>query len=312
MPFENLPAVVALEALPVLTGTRRSASIQLSEKYLENRIAVLSALDIDPTSERIDALRRSRRLLDTEVSIESFDADAFLEAMNELRETYRRIPEVTFLQENYPGTCIVVPELVRNRNKIEFGARIYFHPEDHAPKPREIVRRNVTAIVNDDEHAFDRYKGRIHGYPECCIASFAERNSESPERRSVASLETQVRADSIGTDANVSIEDILPDFFATPAAYSFFSRQFYPEPQCHAAQSRGEEIYEELSNELSEVVARDHFRLNYALCYTVTASLGRGNGELPAVGALGTEHIYHYLPLKNALSIPRYNDESPE
>ncbi|WP_458187720.1 hypothetical protein [Haladaptatus sp. NG-WS-4] len=308
--IDALPTHAALEAMPVLTGEKRGASVQLSDVYFENQLSVLRRLDETAFAERIGALQRSYETLDSiQMRIDAFEQSALQDAAMELYETARETPEAIQFRENFPGTSFTVPELLRTENSsIDFGWRTYFFRADEAPEPQEVVRRNVAEVINDSEREFERYQGGLHGYPDCCIERFLDRPSTGPppEQRSVDALESVVRSSRIG-QSGVSITDILPDFFEHRHAYAFFSRAFFPEPDCGTAQSRGKRIYESLVTEVPEPLVRDYFRLNYALCYTLAHSLTPRGGELPRVGTLGTEHVYSYLPLANALTVPRYD-----
>lgn len=242
-----------------------------------------------------------------DISIAAVEVPELRDAADELRETYSEIPEVEFLQENYPGDCIVAPEFLRVDNRIDFGMRLFFFRENDAPAPTEIMQKNVRSVVNDEKNTFDRYIGSLHGYPECCVTPFVERSTDqrSPETRSVAPLESHIRANLIESSADVSIKQIAPTFFENEHAYSFFARKFYPEPHCQTAQSRGKAIFDGLIDDLNKSLVQDYFRLNGILDYTISHK--NSDDETPAVGSLGSEHIYFYLPLIATLSSSRYS-----
>ena len=305
---DTLPTFIALETLPVLTGDKRGASVPLPTRYFENRIGVLTSLDDEGFADRIAALRESLDLLQADVSIDAFEASALRTAAEQLRETFFEMPEVAFLRAGFPSDCVAVPELIYAEGRLQFGLRVHFFRVGEAPTPAEIIRRNVDAVFEDEQREFERYQGRLHGYPECCISHFTNRapNTMGPEIQSVEPLRSVIRADLIGTGSGVSIDEILPDFFADEYASAFFSRQFFPEPQCEAARDRGTEIHDALETALDETLVHDYFRLNYALGYVVAYNTLREGEELPVVGALGIEHVYSYLPLKATLTLPRY------
>lgn len=199
----SLPTFVALETLPVLTGQKRAASIKLTDTYIENRIAVLNRLDAGAFANQTEALRKSGGALDIEMKIDSFEASALQAAADELHESFCEMPEVSYLQANYLGDCIVVPEILQVEGDLKIGIRVYFFREDEAPPPAEIMRRNVAAIIDDAPRTFERYEGKLHGYPKCCITHFLDRsqNAPSPEMRSVAPLESVLREDQLGRPA---------------------------------------------------------------------------------------------------------------
>lgn len=307
----SLPTIAALESLPVLEGARRGASLQISSRYLDNRISVLTAVDAEAFAGRLEGLRRSRRIFaDATASVDAVTVDALVEAGEELQGTYLEMPEAARLDSAFPGDTVVVPELLGTGEGIRFGARVYFFLAGDGPDAREILRRNAEAVVNDERSAFERYKGRLHGYPECCVEHFVERatGDDPPEVRSVRPIESAVRGGRIGTDQTGSIAEIVPDLLERSYAYAFFSRAFFPHPGCEAARERGTEIHETLVDEVDGTLARDYVRLNCALAYVVAANTGsHGKGELPPVGTLGTEQSYLYLPLAGTLSASRYS-----
>lgn len=306
-----LPTLTALEAVPVLEGARRGASVQVSSRYLDNRIAVLTAVDEEAFAERVEGLRRSRRIFeDATASVDSVTVDALIEAGEELRETYLEMPEAERLRSAFPGESVVVPELLGTAEGIRFGMRAYFFPDGDGPDPMDVVRRNVEAVVNDERSAFERHKGRLHGYPECCVDHFVERatGDDSPEVRSVRPLASTVRGGRIGSDRTSSIEEVVPDLLDESYAHAFFSRTFFPHPGCEEARERGERIYETLADEFEETLAHDYVRLNYALAYVVARNtMSHGRRELPPVGALGREQSYLFLPLGVTLTASRYS-----
>jgi hypothetical protein len=306
--LSSLPSFVALEAAPVLMGRKDGASIQMSDRYFENQLSVLRSLDGASFTDRIDSLSDSYETVrNASIHLNSLSVGTLEHAANNLHETYRSMPETKLLRSSFPGDCLTVPEFVRTGGDgIDFGLRAYFFREGDAPDPEDVIHRNVVGVVEETERDFERYQGGLHDYPDCCIDAFMHRSpgAPAPEVRSVEALSC-VREERIGA-SGVSVADVLPDFFEDPHAYSFFSRKFFPEPDCGTAPERGRDIFEGLTAAFSERMARDTFRLNYALCYTLAHSLTPEGGELPLVGSLGTEHVYAYLPLKNALSVPRY------
>lgn len=306
-----LPSFVALEVLPVLAGEKRAASIQLTTTYLENRAAVLTSLDSRGTEKRVDQLRKSRKFLDNvSITVDAVETEALRTAAEDVQESLQELPEVEHLRSAYPGECVVVPEFLRTETGIQFGQRVYFFRDGEAPPATELIRRNVEAVVDEAQRAFEDYQGELHGYPECCVDHFTDRQpaSPSPEQRSLAPLDASVHDDLVGIGATVSIERIVDDVFETEYAFAFCSRKFFPEPRCGAAQSFGRTLYETLTSEfeLDGELVRDLYRLNVALGYLL-AQTGRDSpGELPEVGDLGTEHVCFHLPLKSALTVSKY------
>lgn len=305
-----LPTFVALETLSVLQGRKNGASIQLDDPYFEGTIETLSALERGGVFEdRIQGLHDSLDSFDTiRVEIDSFEMATLKEASAELREVFQEMPEVRYLHAQYEGRTVVVPEWLRMDDRLSYGMRLYFFQEDEGPPATDIIHRNVDAIVNDSYSEFEKYRGELHGYPECCINTYLQRapDSQPPEQNAVAPLASLIRDDLVGAGTTTSIHEILPEFFKTEAAHSFFAREFFPEPDCTIAQDVGKDIYNGLTDELNETLVRDYFRLNYAFCYAVTNTLLTGRGTRPPVGALGREHVYFYMPLQETLKISRY------
>ncbi|WP_231186755.1 hypothetical protein [Haladaptatus sp. DYF46] len=306
--LSSLPSFVALETAPVLMGRKDGASIQMSDRYFENQLSVLRSLDGASFTDRIESLSQSYETVqDASIHLDSLSVGTLEHAANNVHETYRSMPETKLLRSSFPGDCLTLPEFVRTGgNGIDFGLRAYFFREGDAPDPEDVIHRNVVGVVEETEREFERYQGGLHDYPDCCIDAFMDRSpdADAPEVRSVEALSC-VREERIGA-SGVSITDILPGFFEEPHAYSFFSRKFFPESDCVTAQECGRDILEGLTAAFPDRMARDIFRLNYALCFTLAHSLTPEGGELPRVGSLGTEHVYASLPLKNALSVPRY------
>lgn len=316
---ERLPTFVALEAQSVLNGQRRGASIPLDATYFDGiRLASQSLtdvqVDVDPRN-RIQHVQQSELLLQTaSIGLDSFEREELLGASEQLRETAERLPEVEFLREAYPGDCVVVPEWVRTGRAADWGLRIYFFREGDAPTPDEIVTENVDAVVEGTRPAFERYQGDLHGYPECCVAAFHDRAQDrpSPEWRSVEPLASEVREDALAGDS-VSIDGVLPDVFESegvPSLVPFFAREFFPEQDCETARETGAAVYDALCEEFDETLVRDHFALNYALCYWVAKTLreqAANRGRRPAAGELGIEHFSFYAPLGHVRTFPRYS-----
>lgn len=307
--FRRLPSLVALETLPVLTGHKRGASIQITETFLENRLTVLETLDSEVFAAQTATVRESRDSLTVDMSVRSFDSAALQDAAGEIRSTFREIPTVSMLQDRYPGDSVVVPDLLMTEGQLSVGLRVFFFQANDAPAAGDIIRENVSAVINDEQRAFERYIGELHGYPDCCISQFTDRppDAPSPEVRSLDPLASTLQEAILGR-ADVSIQDIVTDFWTYPDAYAFFSRKFFPDPECQTARDRGTEMFHALTGELPEPLVRDYFRLNYALNYTVTKTLMHEDATHPAVGTLGREHLYLYLPLSGTLDVSRYDE----
>jgi hypothetical protein len=312
---ERLPTFVALEALSVLAGERPGASVPFDATYFDGvgratQVTPDVTSAVDPET-RVEQVQRSRLALNTtSVELDAFEREAVLAASEDLRETAGQLPEVEFLRAAFPGEVVVVPEWLRTGRVADWGMRAYFFREGEAPSADEIVAQNVDAEVDGNRSAFERYQGDLHGYPECCIEAFHDRAQDrpDPEWRSVESLADEFRGDALRQGRNVSIDDVLPEFFESERALAFFAREFFPEPDCETARATGEQVYGALRSEVGEALARDYFALNYAFCYAVARTLREGANRRgrPSAGDLGMEHFSFYAPLSHVTTFPRY------
>ncbi|WP_327053659.1 hypothetical protein [Halomicrococcus gelatinilyticus] len=300
----DVQTFVALDAASALESGRRGASVQLDDAYYGTTLSVTD----DP--DRTETLQRSReRWRNDRPEVAGGDEASLRRASDELQALVDDLPEVAFLADSFPGTCFGVPEWLRSGDQLQYGVRVYFFADD-APSPNEIVERNVEDAVADRQRAFEAYKGRLHGYPECCVEAFGDRRPDAPapEWRSVAPLADRIDDEEFGPDA--SVDAVVPGFFEDGAGDAFFAREFFPEPGCDAAATLGREIREALGAATDETLARDYFRCNYLHDYVLTRSLLGGRaGRRPAPGALGREHRYQFLPLGETLSRSRYGGE---
>lgn len=307
---QALPAFIALGAYAVLTGHKRSESLQLDESYLRGQLAIYRG--IDAGTELEDRIRALQESLDeyTDMSVESdainretlwAESKRFLAILNEL-------PEIAYLRQHYPGTCTVVPEWDPAPGGVGYGPRVYFFRTDDAPTAEDIIQRNIDGVVANDRERFERYQGHLHGYPECCIDFFHTRTADSPpEHRSLAPFTDHVNEEALTSEQpGVSLEERFPGFMDNKDAYGFFTREFYPEPGCQAASEMGRGIYDELAGVLPEPLVRDYYTLNFGWSYLMADRLGGLGNRRVQPGALGRDHIYFYLPLRGLLAASRY------
>lgn len=306
----GLPTFAALDGYAVLAGRRRGTSIQLDGTYFGGQLLALRQFDADPGHERrTEILENSRRAYDAiEVGIDSLTRAELRDESRRFRRELRHLPEVRYLTRNFPGRCFVVPEWLRTGDRLHYGARVYLFRDDDSPDPEEVVAENVEAVVTDSFDAFERYQGRLHGYPDCCIDFYGDRSTDSPspEWRSVEPFADRVREDALGGGPSTSIDDVLPAFLAHEGNRAFFAREFFPEPDCETAAATGRAIFEELSSALPDRLVRDYFGLNFGVDYLVARTVDDGGDRRPSPGVLGREHLLIYLPLRATSRTPRY------
>lgn len=228
-----LPGILAFDALVVLEGDRRGASVQLSDRYFSAQEAALQAVDESEFVQyRLRIVRKSREVWDEiQIDFPKLTTENLRTASNRFRNVPERLPEVQYLQRSYPEVCFVVPEWMRIDGKVKYGARVYFFRE-HPPDSVDLVDRNIEATVQNDREAFGSYQGRLHGYPDCCIGYFREGDrfdgEGSLEVHSINALndvvdERRVRE---GPIADTPIGKLLPGFFESPQSYAFFAHGF--------------------------------------------------------------------------------------
>ncbi|MFB6282696.1 MAG: hypothetical protein ABEK59_02020 [Halobacteria archaeon] len=297
---EDLPAYVALEALPVLRGVKSGASVQLDSTYFSVRLSALDKINREGrVDDRIEALRESYNLINSaEASVGSFDESELWNAALNIMDTYRESPEVKWLTQLYPGSSFVVPEFVRGDGYLDYGARVYFLKDDETEES-DVLEANIQAVVENDRESFERYQGRLHGYPDCCIEYFHDRTRESPEKKSVNQLESYVNE----TENGVDIRDGILD---EDMAYGFFSKEFFPEPDCDTAQELGKKVYESLSSEIPRELVNDYFRMNYRYGREVAKLVETKGKRRPGLKDVRNGFGKMYLPYNIVARLPSY------
>lgn len=304
----QLPGFFALDVHAVNSGVKQAASVQLDDTYFKGQLAALQAIessqDLKP---RIETIQRSAQTFARmECSVDSLTRPQLLNASETLLDTLRELPEIEYIRRHTPGTCFVVPEWSKTDSQIHYGARVYVFESD-APDPMEIVEENVDAVVDGAPKRFDRYRGRLHGYPECCIESYLEQaeNGSSPERNSMQPYDEFVddKLFSSRRDPSTRIDELVPTLFETEDAYAFFAREFFPEVGCESARTKGKAVYDALVETYPEALVRDYFRLNFGFSALMAqATVTNASGRPPA-GMLGREGRYFYLPLSALLAV---------
>ena len=305
----GLPALAAIDCLAVLEGARPGASLVPSDAYYRRREAALSSADAPELEEHRERVLSSQRLWDdVYVDFDDLTTDSLREASRRLVGLLQGIPEIQHLQRSFSGTSFAVPEWLRTPAGVEYGARVYFFDaETDSPSPREVLDENIAAVVEDDREAFEAFLGDLHGYPECCVSFFQRRSDDAPppEVRSVESLADLVDEERLGGDGTAAatpLAELFDGLLEHPRAYAFFTREFYPEPDCEAAARTGVAVYDQLVEALPEWLVRDFVRFNYGYSYLEARSVERGHDEPPEPGALGREGQRLYWPLETVLS----------
>lgn len=310
-----LPTFAALDARAVLEQERHGASIQIDQRYFRGQEMAIDALrSTSSLTKRQNIASRSRNVLnDVNVDFKSIAHETLQSASDRFRTIFQQIPEVQYLKFHFPETCFIIPEWLRTRGEIKYGARIYFFREDDAPAPSEIVQQNIDAIVDGDRSEFERYLGALHGYPECCIEWYADRartDGSGPELEAVDPITNHINDGMISEEIerSISVADVLDEIFGTPSVYAFFAREFFPEPECTEAHGQGLSIYETLRTAYPATLVNDYFRINAGWSYMMakgTAST-KGGENRPMPGTLGWEHLLFFLPLSVTATTSRY------
>ena len=314
----GLPTFAALDAYAVLAGERRGASVQVDDTYFRGQTTVMDAVDATPQlAQRQDIVTQSQNVYEEiHVDFDELTEDTLWTASEKLADILQQLPEFQYLDEQFPETCFIVPEWLRTDQGVSYGARIYFFRAESAPEPVEVVRRNIESVLADEDGEFESYLGRLHGYPECCIEYFAtydRTEKRAPELEAIDPVADHVDAPLQEDILDTSTETVVSDLFDTEAAYSFFAREFFPEPGCAQAQSQGEAIYDRLREAFAETLVEDYFRLNVGWSYLMAQSVAAPEGSgRPAPGSLGREHLLFYLPLSVAHAFPRYSQSDTE
>ena len=314
---DTLPAFVALYSYPVLAGQRRGTSVQLDDTYFTGQLRAVEAFDgaSEESSnsgfeERLQDLRESwQSYRNMGVGVDSLTEEDLWTASTGFRRELQQLPEINYLKRQFPGQCFVVPEWLQTEDRLHYGARVYFFQNGDTITPEEILQKNIDGILRDSFHKFERYQGRLHGYPDCCIGFYHERSAsaQSPEWRSIKPFVDRIDDEAFGNGTSVSITDVLPQFSDWDDRYAFFAREFFPEPGCETARTQGQAIYDGLSADVSIQLADDHFRLTLAYNYLVARAVHTGGSHRPTPGELGQEHLLFYLPLQRLLTTPRYS-----
>lgn len=312
--MKRLPTFVAFETLPVLEGRRTGATIRLEETYFQGVERVLTSLDSKTFDDRVAGLRESMQTFgNITVEIDELTEAPLLEAATEMRNALEGMPEIEYLESAFPGECFVIPQLlhgprswIEDEGQLRYGARVFFFPPGDGPSAEEIIRENVSAVIEETQRDYEAYLGCLLGYPECCIDGFLQRTSgtQPPEVVSIAPLESQHQTDRLGRAD--SVDNLLEGFFDTDYAYAFFSREFFPDPRCQTAIVRGCAIFETLAA-YNDRLTEDFFRLNYLYCYAIADAIrSDATRTRPPVGMFGSEHVYFYLPLNVTERLDRY------
>ncbi|MFB6096073.1 MAG: hypothetical protein ABEJ74_01635 [Haloferacaceae archaeon] len=311
----SLPGFAGIDACTVLRGERPGASVQLDDTYFEGQLLALDGVDGTAAEKRRSILRNSRDLYDDiHIDIGELTERSLLEASERYWRTLRQVPEITYLEQNFPETVTVAPEWLRIGGELKYGARVYFFGPD-GPDALTVVRKNVEAVLADEPATFERYQGGLHGYPDCCVDFFHERDAETaPEWRSVEPYADRVDDAALERGPDARLDDIvagLDDAFATGdgedfPVESFFAREFFPEPGCERARERGRRVRDCLTDVFPDALVRDYFGLAFGFSYLSATAVREGGDRRPSPGAFGREHRLFYLPLGYLQRLDQY------
>lgn len=305
-----LPTFAALDSYLVLEQRRDGSSIQLDKSYFSGQTRAIETVETtQPLAKRRRIVSQSRQLYNRiRIDFESLTRANLETASASFRQLLQQLPEVRYFKQQFPETCFVVPEWLRSDGRVDYGARIYFFREESAPTPDDILTRNIEAIITDNRADFERYQGQLHGYPDCCVEWFATHDRQQatgPELAAVEPIDDCLDDDTLedGPPTSVSVDEITNGLFEIPDVYGFFTREFFPEPDCDRARQYGLSIYEALCDAFPDALVEDFFRINagwsYLMAEATAATAGRSHR--PAPGSLGREQLLFYLPLSKTL-----------
>lgn len=313
-----LPTFAALDVRAVIEKERRGASILVDEEYFRGQELATNAVETTLSlTERQNIASQSRQFYNQiQIDFDSLTHKNLKSASTQYRELLQQLPEVKYLKQHFPGTCFVIPEWLQTPKELKYGARIYLFREDDAPAPIDILNRNIDAVVTGDRAEFERYQGALHGYPECCIDYFSEyeRSEETgPELEAIEPIVEYINENTIfdPDTHSTSIDTFIDGIFESPHVYSFFAREFFPEPDCDQARHRGVSIYSSLCDAYTEPLVKDYFRINAGWSYLMAGSTApdKMNSRRPSAGTLGREHLLFYLPLAVTVQLYRETKE---
>ena len=302
--IDGLPGYVALEALPVASDVKPGASIQIDNSYFSIRLGALDRINAEGrVDDRVEMVRDSYAALNrADISVGGFDENEIHDASLDLMESYRNVPEIERITRSFPGNSFVVPEWIRGDGYLDYGARIYFVGNDSIDE-EDVLEVNIEAVVEKDRERFERYQGEIHGYPDCCIDYFHERDDTSPERRSVEQIDLGAEQQTDPDEPTISIPD---SYFEMDSSYRFFSKEFFPEPGCSEATQKGRKIYDYLDRKLPTGLVRDYFKTNYLYGRKVAELVETKGERRPGPSKMNDTFTELYLPLKLVSRLPRY------
>ena len=306
-----LPTFAALDVRAVLENERRGASIQMDEEYFRGQQLAIDAVEMASSlTERETIVSKSLAGYNQiQIGLDSLSQENLNSASVQYRNLLQQLPEVQYLKRRFPGRCFVVPEWLRTPNAVRYGARMYFFRDRDSPEPTDILARNIDAVLSGDNGEFERYQGELLGYPECCREYFSDYDryeQPGPELAAVEPIVDAIDESEISREGpQTSIDDIVDDVDDCPPLYAFFTREFYPDPDCDHARNRGTSIYETLRDSYPDPVIEDHFRLNAGWSYLMaqTTAPDTESQSRPPPGVLGREHHLFYLPLATTVRL---------
>lgn len=305
--FGGLPAFVAMEAVPVLAGARDCASIRIDRAYLTTRIDAFEDADVAATlGEHVYPIVQSRDSWDElDREVEDVSVESLAEQSETLTKNFAELKEVTRLKQSFPGDSFVVPEWTETEDGATAVARMYFFASGNGPEPKEVLKRNLKALVSEDDGDFQRYQGELLGYPEASVDFYAD-SRKHPAIQSVDPLEDFVDENELDERTDTSVDRIVPDHFDDPRAYAYFARGFYPEPDDQAAQRKGVEVYDTLADQLDEQIVQDFFRINFVRAYATARGNQSPRHTEPAPGECSHQDLQHFLPFGLTRRLMRY------
>lgn len=143
---------------------------------------------------------------------------------------------------------------------------------DREPKIEDMIEANIRVAISPTEREFIYMDGNLHGYPECCVKTFAklpELYTKNPRKLLKVGLVqilqkfTKRMKESYGK----IIFDVENVAQPEEPVYSFFSEEFFPHSlffrgHCKDSIEKGKEVYAAITSVIPKRIANYYFYSN--------------------------------------------------